>query len=198
MRFLLIRHPAPLVAPHTCYGASDIDADPAALADALMALQPLLHDESALVRSSPLRRCTALAVPLAARLRAPPPLLDARLAEMDFGDWELRPWDSIARREIDAWAVDPVRYAPGGGETVLQVAARIADFLEEAMGQPDAAHIVVCHAGTIRLLAAMHAAAPATIRRGGRLDRTHLEAVALQAAASPNAIAYASLLTLQF
>ena len=198
MRLLLIRHPAPLVAPHTCYGASDIDADPTALADALMALQPLLHDESGLVRSSPLRRCTALAVPLAARLRAPPPLLDARLAEMDFGDWELRPWDSIARREIDAWAADPVRYAPGGGETVLQVAARIADFLDEAMGQPDAAHIVVCHAGTIRLLAAMHAEAPATIRRGGRLDRTHLEAVALQAAASPNAIAYGSLLTLQF
>ena len=129
MRLLLIRHPAPLAAPHTCYGASDIDADPTALADAVTALQPLLRDESGPVRSSPLRRCTALAVPLAARLRAPPPLLDARLAEMDFGDWELRPWDSIPRREIDAWAADPVGYAPGGGETVLQVAARIADFL---------------------------------------------------------------------
>lgn len=198
MRLLLIRHPAPLAAPHTCYGASDIDADPTALADALTALQPLLRDESGPVRSSPFRRCTALAVPLAARLRAPPPLLDARLAEMDFGDWELRPWDSIPRREIDAWAADPVGYAPGGGETVLQVAARIADFLEESMGQPDASSIVVCHAGTIRLLAAMHGAAHGTIRRDGRLDRTRLEAVALQAAASPNAISYGSLLPLHF
>ncbi len=190
MRLLLIRHPAPAIAPNTCYGSSDIETDSSALADALMSLKPALLREAGPIHSSPLRRCTALA----SALHAAPPMLDARLAEMDFGAWELRAWDDIPRAEIDAWAADPIGYAPGGGETVLQVATRVADFLDELKRQREGAAIVVCHAGTIRLLTALHA----TLRAGTAIDEASIEAAALRAASTPQPIAYGSLLTLQF
>lgn len=184
MRLVLIRHPAPVIATGLCYGSSDLDADPAALAAALAALPAQLppQADALAIHSSPLRRCTALAGPLAAIRHARPPVLDARLAEMDFGQWEGRAWDAIPRAEIDAWAQDPVHYAPGGGETVLQVAARVAGFLADC--EDDA--IVVCHAGTIRLLTALceHGAS--------------LEDAALAAASTPHHIDYAAVRILQF
>ena len=43
---------------------------------------------------------------------------DARLAELDFGHWEMQSWDGIPRAEVDAWAADVAHYRPGGGESV--------------------------------------------------------------------------------
>ena len=36
-----------------------------------------------------------------------PITLEPRLVEMDFGAWEMQPWDAIPRDQIDAWAADP-------------------------------------------------------------------------------------------
>ena len=164
MRLTLLRHPAPAIAPGLCYGRSDVPVDPAALDAVIGGLAgsagsaglaaSLPHHAATAVYSSPLQRCTALSVPLAAQLGLPAPLLDARLAEMDFGAWELRRWDDIPRAEIDAWAADLANYAPGGGESVLQVARRVADFLDALQREAVVDAIVVCHAGTMRLLAA--------------------------------------------
>ena len=117
------------------------------------------------------------------RLSRAAPRIDPRLVEMDFGSWEMRRWDDIARAEIDAWAADLVHYRPGGGDSVLRMAQRVAGFYADLQRQ-QADAIVVCHAGTIRLLAACHAGlAPAD--------------AALQAARTPHAIAYGAALTLE-
>lgn len=153
MELILVRHPRPDVAPDICYGSSDIAAAAAALAEghALLAaeLAPALAAGCRLY-SSPLRRCTALAG-LLGDFTA-----DARLAEMHFGAWELRPWSGIPRDEVDAWAGNLLDYRPGGGETVREMAARVQSFLDEL--RHDA--VIVCHAGTMRLMAAIAAGEP--------------------------------------
>jgi alpha-ribazole phosphatase len=102
---------------------------------------------------------------------------DARLAEMDFGSWELRAWDAIPRSEVDAWAADLLHYRPGGAECVLDVARRVAAFIDDLRQAGHAQALLVCHAGTIRLLSAMR-------------DGLPLEEAALNAARTPHRIAY--------
>ena len=74
---------------------------------------------------SPLQRCEQLArylIALRPDLASNP---DPRLREMDFGDWEGRPWADIARSEIDAWTQDFAHPPPGGGENLHSMLARV-------------------------------------------------------------------------
>jgi alpha-ribazole phosphatase len=176
MRLYLVRHLPPIVAPGTCYGRTDLATDPAAQAVALPALQAALP-AAAPVYSSPLRRCVVLAQAL-----GQPVQVDPRLAELDFGAWEMRRWDDIARADIDAWAVDVAGYRPGGGDSVAAMAERIAAFYADLVNTKAHEAVVVCHAGAIRLL---------TARAAGR----DVGAMA-QAAARPHAIGYGEIVIL--
>ncbi|MDQ1835176.1 histidine phosphatase family protein [Massilia scottii] len=172
MRLYLVRHLAPQVASGVCYGGTDLAVDPDLQALALPALRATLP-AGAPVFSSPLRRCAGLAAAIGgAAVR-----YDARLAELDFGDWEMRRWDDIDRAGIDAWAADMACYRPGGGESVVDMAQRVSAFYADCMHGQAPCAIVICHAGTIRLLSA----------RARGLDP---EAMALEAAQHPHAIAY--------
>jgi alpha-ribazole phosphatase len=146
----LVRHPRPLVATGTCYGRLDVEAENAAAAARRLRaeLPPRLP-----VWSSPRRRCTELA-----GLLHPAPRHDARLAEMDFGAWEGRPWDEIPRHELDAWAADVAGYAPPGGESPRALQRRALDFVA-GLTVPEA--VLVTHAGVIRVLVAYHRRLPA-------------------------------------
>jgi alpha-ribazole phosphatase len=183
MKLILVRHPQPAIDPGLCYGASDVPVAGAELARVLAHLRAAGLPGDLPVVASPLQRCAALARALHPRQLQ----LDARLAEMDFGRWELRPWSEIARAEVDAWAADLLHYRPGGAEHVLDVARRVAAFLDELLrsGAPQA--LLVCHAGAIRLL--VHMMQP---QRG-----IPLEQAALQAAQTPHRIGYGELLTLE-
>lgn len=171
MRLHLVRHLAPQVAAGVCYGSTDLAVDPSLEAAALPALRRALPPGLPLF-SSPLRRCVSLASALGGTIA-----FDARLAELDFGAWEMRTWDSIDRAEVDAWAADVVHYRPGGGDNVIGMAQRIGAFYDDLIAARIPAAIVVCHAGAIRLLAAR--------ARGLNPDR-----MAREAAERPHAIAY--------
>lgn len=176
----LVRHFAPVVAPGVCYGRSDLAVDPAVHERMLPGLRARLPLQAALF-SSPLQRCAQLAHSLpCASLN-----IDARLAELDFGAWEMRAWDDIARAEIDAWAADPVHFRPGGGESVFDMALRVHAFHADLIRAAAHEAIVVCHAGTMRLLAACRAGA------------TPLE-MAREAARQPHRIAYGEVMPLAF
>jgi alpha-ribazole phosphatase len=151
MRLFLIRHPRPAIPPGICYGASDVPlAEPAAASAARLAPQ---LPAGARVISSPLRRCLDLARCLAPEL-ASEVSVDYRLAEMNFGDWEGRSWDDIPRTEIDAWAADPVRFTPPGGESARALLNRALAFVDDLTGEGDDDAIVVTHGGVIRALLA--------------------------------------------
>lgn len=172
MRLYLVRHLAPQVAAGVCYGRTDLAVDPALQALALPALRERLP-AGAPIFSSPLRRCAGLA----AALGGAAVQYDSRLAELDFGGWEMRAWDDIERAGVDAWAADMAGYRPGGGESVTDMARRVSAFYADCMLLQAPAAIVICHAGTIRLLLA-------------RARGLGPEAMALEAAQRPHAIAY--------
>jgi alpha-ribazole phosphatase len=104
---------------------------------------------------SPLLRCKAPAQQLAQRLELTLQE-DSRLMEADFGRWEGQRWNAIGREAIDAWVADFAHYAPGGGESVADVLARVASWVLAA--QPykpgwSGATVLVTHAGVIAALA---------------------------------------------
>ncbi len=180
MKLHLLRHPQPAVAPGLCYGAADVAPDAAALAHVRAALRMAGLPGRLPVYASPLQRCALLA----RSLRAAALQFDARLAEMDFGAWELRPWSDIPRAEVDAWNADLLHHRPGGGESVLDVARRVAAFRADLLRAGVREALLICHAGTIRLLRALDAV-------------DDLEQAALQAAQTPHRIGYGELLVLE-
>jgi alpha-ribazole phosphatase len=153
MRLHLVRHPRPDVADHVCYGSTDLSALPDESALLLTKLTAQLP-HNAPIFSSPLKRCADLAARLAPALECAAPIHDVRLAEMHFGDWEMRAWDDIPRNEVDAWTADLIGHRPGNGENVLEVAQRIRAFRHDLSTLNAENVIVICHAGTIRLLMA--------------------------------------------
>jgi alpha-ribazole phosphatase len=179
----LVRHPQPDVAPGICYGASDVPVTEAELVRVQAALHAQGLPGHLPVYASPLQRCALLA----RRLQPAALHSDARLAEMDFGRWEMRPWSAIPRSEVDAWAADLLHHRPGGAENVLDVARRVDGFVDSLRARAGTGHcaqaLLVCHAGTIRLLLAMRCGLP-------------LEQAALQAAATPHRIGYGEILVL--
>lgn len=144
------RHPRPRVGARVCYGRTDVPlAEPAeAGADALLAA--LGADPVERIITSPLSRAALVARAVAARTGAPLHT-DGRLAEMDFGTWENRPWGSIPRAEVDAWAADPLRYRPGGGECVNDVLLRVRRAWTGIASSADNT-LVLTHAGPVRCL----------------------------------------------
>lgn len=179
MKLYLVRHPQPEVAPGLCYGASDLAVAEHELARVHARLRAAGLPGALPVYASPLQRCALLA----RRLQPVALHFDARLAEMDFGRWEMQSWDAVPRQEVDAWSADLLHYRPGGAECVLDVARRVAAFIDDLRQAGHAHALLVCHAGTIRLLGAMRAGVT-------------LEQAALDAAGTPHRIAYGELVML--
>ena len=150
----LVRHAAPQVAPGTCYGALDVPADPQATQQTARRLAEALPTGT-LMSHSPLQRCEQLAHYLLALRTDLANNPDPRLREMDFGDWEGRPWADIARSEIDAWTQSFAHYRPGAGENLHSMLARVDAARREALealaqGRPVA---WITHAGVTRCVA---------------------------------------------
>lgn len=153
MRLYLVRHPPPVVMTGICYGSSDLPVLPEEDAAAAQRLLQQLPPSAALY-SSPLARCVGLATILSRKFDTAPVIFDQRLVEMDFGAWELHDWNDIPRTEIDAWCENRLRYRPGGGETVLEVAQRVLSFRRDLEQRATREAVVVCHAGAIKMLQA--------------------------------------------
>lgn len=165
-----------------CYGKSDVglNASAQAGAEAIAASLDRLNVTPQAIHASPLTRCASVARALAVRLGHDEDSvqIDARLAELDFGDWEMRRWDDLPSAQIDAWARDVEHGRPHGGESVAMLAQRTASWLAEVVERAalldhagtarDAARshrkagdlVVITHAGTARVMAAQALSLP--------------------------------------
>lgn len=143
-RLHLLRHTPAAIAPGICYGRSDLplQTPPTAHAAALRAQLPA----GLPIFSSPLQRCAQLA-----RLLGEP-VLDARLMELDFGDWELQPYAALPRAALDAWAADHWGFRPPGGECGADMAARVIACVDELLARHEE-WVIVSHGGPLRVLA---------------------------------------------
>jgi len=145
MELHLIRHPRPDIPAGVCYGQADVGL--AEAADTIAnRLRPLLPARYALY-ASPLARARLLAAELGA------PVLDERLKEMHFGDWELMRYADIGTA-IDTWASDPLGFHAPGGESAREMAARVLQWLDGIVATPPAEPVVVvAHGGPLRAIA---------------------------------------------
>jgi alpha-ribazole phosphatase len=151
MQIYLIRHPPPRDVDGLCYGRLDVTVEREAIIAAAESLSGRLSREilaTAAIYSSQSARCWELARHLAAPRRPEPA---DELMEMDFGLWQGRRWDAIARSEIDAWAEDVWNYRPGGGESADMVAVRWERWSNQVRQRHAGDVIAVTHAGVIRI-----------------------------------------------
>jgi alpha-ribazole phosphatase len=165
----LIRHPRPDVAPGICYGSTDLDITPAALAEALQVAKQYVPPVEAWF-VSPKLRARRLADELTAKS-----VVDARLCETDFGAWEMRSYDELGgTAEFRSWGDDFINVRPPAGESFAQLYERVVSFVADLTDPTDltdqsgpidptrvpvstdlsatrpASVAVVCHSGAIR------------------------------------------------
>lgn len=104
---------------------------------------------------------------------------DARLSELDYGAWEGLTADEIDRRfpgQRDRYALDPATYEVGGGESGQEVAARLADLMDDLLhwweaGAADRTCLLVGHSSVNRIMLALLLGVPLSdYRRRFRSD----------------------------
>lgn len=105
------------------------------------------------VVSSPLQRCRAFAESLHQQY-ALPFVVDERLREIGFGQWEGCTPELLAREQPQAYAAyraDPAQQRPPGAESAAAFYARVAEALDAIVQQYAQEHVlVIAHAGVLR------------------------------------------------
>jgi alpha-ribazole phosphatase len=155
MQIYLVRHPAVAIAPGICYGVSDVAISPKVDISAICATLSKLN--ATLVYSSPLSRCRAIADALSNEVIA-----DDRLKELNFGEWELQPWDKLRSPEAELWMNDYVNVRCPGGESYLDLCQRVKSFLVDLPLKDPSSVVIVTHAGVIRTVLALIQGIPLT------------------------------------
>jgi len=111
----------------------------------------VLGASPALVVASPARRARQTAA-----VWTHEPLIEPRLAERDWGEWEGRPWAQLWA-EAPAGVTEDVgsylAFTPPGAEPMADVRARAARALVALAEGPAATVVAVTHAGPLRLAA---------------------------------------------
>lgn len=147
MNVLLIRHTRVVPPPGTCYGWCDVPlAD--TWRDDVAAVRAALPWTPQEIWTSPAARCRTLAEGLglgSTRIQTEP-----RLRELHMGEWEGRQWDAFRGPESEAWAIDPWRRCPPGGESAQALWARVAALREDVLARDPERLLLVTHAGVIR------------------------------------------------
>jgi alpha-ribazole phosphatase len=147
MEIYLIRHTTPKIDKGICYGQSEIQ-----LADSfnseLETMRSILPKTFDVLYSSPSMRCFQLA----ALLRAKKKFGDDRLLEMDFGDWEMKAWDTIDKNILDVWMKNYVTMRVPNGESFMDLHNRVCGFFHELLQKNYQRVALVTHAGVIRCI----------------------------------------------
>lgn len=143
----LIRHTKVNLPPGICYGHSDVPLVENWESEAEEIIRKLQNQGNPLVFTSPLKRCRLLAEKISNRI-----IEDNRLKELNFGSWELIPWDDIHGSEAEHWMNNFVVARCPGGESYLDLHKRVKSFLYELPNYKEEEMIIVTHAGVIRAL----------------------------------------------
>lgn len=148
----LVRHTPVEIAKGICYGQSEVPVSSTYPADVRALKKKLKGVHFDTIISSPLDRCALLANDLANGSKVQ---IDQRLLELDFGDWELQPWDSINSTELRQWTDHFVTYPCPSGESFEDLRNRAASFSRSMFANnQDATILVITHGGVIRCLLA--------------------------------------------
>jgi alpha-ribazole phosphatase len=145
MEIYLIRHTTPALAKGICYGQTDLEVDMNVFSSELEFIREKLPNAFDAVYSSPLQRCRNIALEFSSQVE-----FDARLMEMNFGDWEHQNWTDIPQIELNQWMNDFVEVSPPNGENFIQLQMRTVEFLQELIFKEPTTSAIFTHAGNIR------------------------------------------------
>lgn len=157
-RLVLMRHAQPhQSAQGRCYGKLDVGLSTLGRAQAAAAAAAFVPADLAVVVSSPRVRARETAAMLADAVAAPVSV-DARFAEIDFGDFEGRTYAEIEARHPQAfstWMQSPTTMQFPGGESFAQMKARVLEGVRTIRAaHPGAAIGLVSHGGVGRIIIA--------------------------------------------
>ncbi|MEM8506910.1 MAG: alpha-ribazole phosphatase [Bacteroidota bacterium] len=147
MEVYLVRHTTPDIAKGICYGQSDIPLAKTFLKESKTVLAEL-PDSVDLVYCSPLKRCFELAQLIPHQKMEQHP----HLMEMNFGDWEMKPWSGIPKQELDPWMEDFVNHQVPNGESMKMLSHRVSQWYQELLKTSLKKVAVVTHAGPVRII----------------------------------------------
>ena len=147
MKFFFLRHTSLDVSQDVFYGQTDLDVS-SSFETELKKIKLKLQDENILldklkVFSSPLKRCVKLANSLTNKI-----ILDERIMELNLGDWEMKPKQSIESKLIKEWEDNMMTFKIPNGETNQDFLNRLKKFLDQILIMNEDVFIVA-HAGSI-------------------------------------------------
>jgi alpha-ribazole phosphatase len=142
MKVYFIRHTSVAVPKGICYGQTDVPLNTSFEEEACAVKERLGTLSPEAVFSSPLSRCTRLAHFCGFN----DVILDERLKELDFGDWEGRGWDDI---DMSVWTTDWINPPVPGGESFTGIYKRVASFLDKLKKETFNTVLIFTHGGVI-------------------------------------------------
>lgn len=149
MEVYLIRHTTPKIEKGICYGQSDVPLAASFPVEAKNVLTMLPVDIE-ITYSSPLTRCYELAK----LVQSNNLITDERLLEYNFGQWEMKEWDSIDQKLLDRWMKNFIIMRVPGGENVIDLNKRVSEFVIELKEKNHKKVAIVTHGGVIRCFVA--------------------------------------------
>ncbi len=167
LRLLLMRHgQTAWNAERKNQGQADIPLDDVGRKQSLQLAQRVALKNPSVIYSSDLSRCVETAEILAEHTHTPL-LVDQRLRERNYGDWEGKTPDEVFQDDPEllvAYRKDPILVAPRNGETGLEVYCRTVSFLYDLLQSHSEGVLgIVAHGGTVAtLLSALLGAPPGT------------------------------------
>jgi len=165
-RVWLIRHGEPVPESRgRCYGSLDIGLSQEGRRQLMSVAGRLKSERLSVIYASPRKRAIESAAILATHHDCAL-AIDDRLREIDFGDFEGRPYDEIAQSHpatYKLWMEQPTEAHFPGGESFRQMQERVLDagrlLLDRHRGQTVA---IVTHGGVTRILLAEALGVPVT------------------------------------
>jgi len=148
MKLYLIRHTSVKTLPFLCYGQTDVDVSDQFQIEAEQVKHIIKPHSKMIFYSSPSLRCRRLTEQL-----TPEYLIEPKLMELNFGDWENQSWKNIEiTPEFKHWADNFYQLATPHGESYQTLQNRVSETILKIIYQyPDDAEIVIItHGGPIR------------------------------------------------
>jgi broad specificity phosphatase PhoE len=141
-------------------------------------LKPISFDA---LYSSPLKRALDTARFISERIGLEP-VVDDRLVELDYGQWEGRTQKEIMKNDYKtfrAWEADPGEVALPGGESGLEAQQRVVSFLNSLAANHRKDHVVVVFHKSVCRLAICHVLgmSPSDYRRRLSMENAALSIV---------------------
>ena len=148
MLLYALRHTRVDVPTGICYGQSDVSLAQSFNSELTIVKSEIEGLSFDYVYSSPLTRCKTLAEALELPNNI---VFDNNLKELNFGNWELQPWDTIFATSDGRYWMDNYTVAQcPNGESYIQLIDRVSLFLKNIKTKhPKATVLLVTHSGVI-------------------------------------------------